>query len=57
MKTLGNAAAFLIAVGVMCGLIQAQHNYQNSWREPTIIEMASSPATPAPANQYSVVMK
>jgi hypothetical protein len=57
MKNLGSAAAFLVAVGAMVGLILAQRNYQNSWLEPAKIQMTAPPAIPAPVNQGSVVLK
>ena len=50
MKNLGSAAAFLVAVGAIVGLILAQRNYQNSWLEPAKIQM-TAPAIPAPVNQ------
>jgi hypothetical protein len=61
MKVLGNAAAFLVAIAVMGGLILAQRDYQNSWREPGTIQMSATMATnagmPERAGEYKVVMK
>jgi hypothetical protein len=61
MKILGNAAAFLAALAVMGGLILAQRDYQNSWREPSAIQMSATVATnagtPEQAGEYKVVMK
>ncbi len=61
MKVLGNAAAFLIVLSVMGGIILAQRDYQNSWREPSAIHTSATIVTNAgtlhPADQYKVVMR
>jgi hypothetical protein len=57
MKVIANAAAFVVAIGMMGGLILAQRDYQNSWHEQSAIEMPATPGTPAAVDQYSVVMK
>jgi hypothetical protein len=57
MKVLGNAAALLVALSVMGGLILAQRSYQNSWREPNAIQMSATAVTPEQAGEYKVVMK
>jgi hypothetical protein len=45
----------------MGGLILAQRDYQNSWREGATIQMsttkATSPGTPERVGEYNVVMK
>ena len=46
MKFLANMTAFVVALSLMIGLLVAQRNYQNSWREP--------PATQAPANTVAL---
>jgi len=61
MKVLGNAAALLVALSIMGGLILAQRNYQNSWRESSAVQISvntgTSAGTPDPAGAYRVVMK
>ena len=57
MKVLGNAAALFVALSLMGGLILAQRNYQNSWREPNAIQMSATSVTPEHAGAYKVVMK
>ena len=61
MKVLGNAAVLLVALSVMGGLMLAQHNYQNSWREPSAVQMSATTVanagTPGQAAEYTVVMK
>ncbi len=61
MKVLGNTVALIVAVSLMGGLILAQRDYQNSWRDRGLTQMpainATNPAAPAPADQYNVVMK
>jgi len=61
MKVLGSAATLLVALSVMGGLILAQRDYQNSWREGATIQMsttkATSPGTPERVGEYTVVMK
>jgi len=57
MKFFGNAAALVVAVCMMGGLILAQRDYQNSWHDQSVIEMSASPAAPASVDQYRVVMK
>jgi hypothetical protein len=57
MKVLGNAAALLAALSVMAGLILAQRNYQNSWRETSAVQMSATAVTPGHAGEYKVVMK
>ena len=57
MKVLGNAAALLVALSVMGGLRLAQRNYQNSWREPSAVQMSATAITPEHAGEYKVVMK
>jgi hypothetical protein len=60
MKILGNAAALVVALSVMVGLIIAQRGYQNSWREPSAIQMSATAVTNAgleQAGDYKVVMK
>jgi hypothetical protein len=60
MKVLGSAATFLVALSVMGGLILAQRDYQNSWREGATIQTsatnATSPGTPERVGEYNVVM-
>ncbi len=60
MKTIANATAFLVALSLMIGLILAQQNYQNSWREATIQSLASygsQTVATGPDRGYKVVMK
>ena len=61
MNFVRNAAAFLIALSVMGGLLLAQRDYQMSWREPGTIQMSATvvtdAGTPAGAGEYKVVMK
>jgi hypothetical protein len=61
MKVLGSAATFFVALSVMGGLILAQRDYQNSWREGATIQMsatnATSPDSPERIAGYNVVMK
>ena len=61
MKALGNAAALLVALSVMGGLIFAQRSYQNSWRESNAVQMSATAVTnagtPEQAGEYKVVMK
>jgi hypothetical protein len=57
MKVLGNAAALLVALSIIGGLILAQHNYQNSWSEPSVVQMTATTVTPEHAGAYKVVMK
>jgi hypothetical protein len=60
MKFLGNTAALLIALSVMGGIMLAQREYQNSWREPSAVQISSAatnPGLPDRAAQYKVVMK
>jgi hypothetical protein len=61
MKVLGNTAAFVAALLIMVGLIVAQRNYQNGWRDGSITQTASldshALAAAAPSDHYNVVMK
>ena len=61
MKVFGSAATFLVALSVMGGLILAQRDYQNSWREGATIQMfatnATSPGASERVGEYYVVMK
>ncbi|MBV8054472.1 MAG: hypothetical protein JO071_04440 [Deltaproteobacteria bacterium] len=57
MKVLGNVAALFVALSLMGGLILAQRNYQNSWREPSAVQMSATSVTPEHAGEYKVVMK
>jgi hypothetical protein len=61
MKVLANTAAFVAALLMMVGLIVAQRNYQNGWRDGSIVATASidSPAlaATAPSGHDNVVMK
>ena len=61
MKFLGNAAVLLVALTIMVGLLFAQRDYQNSWREPGTVQMSTTTAanasTLAGNGAYKVVMK
>jgi hypothetical protein len=60
MKFLGNAAALLVALSIMGGLMLAQRDYQNSWREPSATAFSTAvtnAGTPMGAAEYKVVMK
>jgi hypothetical protein len=61
MKILGNTTALLVALSVMGGLMLAQRDYQNSWREPSVMQtsptVVTNASTPEGAGQYKVVMK
>ena len=61
MRVLGNAAVLAAALSLIGGLILAQRDYQNSWREGATIQIsatkATSPGTPERVGEYNVVMK
>jgi hypothetical protein len=61
MKVLANATALVVALSLMIGLLLAQRNYQNSWREPIGIQTSASAVantgTLEPGSGYKVVMK
>jgi hypothetical protein len=61
MRVLGNAAALAAALSLIGGLILAQRDYQNSWREPSVIQASSTLAANGGAHEgaaeYKVVMK
>jgi len=57
MKVLGNAAAFVLALTIIGGVMLAQRDYQNSWRDTGVVQMtptdASSPAAPEQIAEYA----
>jgi hypothetical protein len=61
MKYLRNVAALLVALSVMGGVMLAQREYQNSWREPSAVQSSATEVTnagaPAQVGEYKVVMK
>jgi hypothetical protein len=61
MKILGNATVLFVALLLMVGLLVAQRDYQNSWREPSAIQSSASAVAEAGTLQraagYKVVMK
>ncbi len=61
MKVLENTAALLVALSIMVGLILAQRNYQNSWREPATMQTSAATTVTASkserSGEYKVVMK
>jgi hypothetical protein len=58
MKILGNAAAFLVALFIMGGIILAQRDYQKSFGAvQTSTTTLSSTGVPAQSGEYKVVLK
>jgi len=61
MKILGNAAALVATLSVMGGIMLAQSDYQNSWREPSAVQTSATVVTNAStlerAGKYNIVMK
>jgi hypothetical protein len=61
MKILGNTAALVAALSIMGGIMLAQRDYQNSWREPRTVQTSAPVVTPAStlerAGEYNIVMK
>jgi hypothetical protein len=61
MKVLANAAALVVALSIMGGLILAQRDYQNSLHEPNANQISASEAanasTPEQPGEYTVVMR
>jgi hypothetical protein len=61
MKVLGNAAALLVALSIMGGVLLAQRNYQDSWNKPDAAQMSATivadAGTLAQPGEYRVVMK
>ena len=55
MRALGNAAALLVTLTIMAGLIVAQRDYQNSWHQPDVVQGSTATATHSGA--YKLVMK
>ena len=47
MKILGSTTALLVALSVMGGLMLAQRDYQNSWREPSVMQTSPTVVTSA----------
>jgi len=61
MKAFANATALLVALSLMVGLLLAQRNYQNSWRQPNATQASASTVasvgTIEGTGRYKVVMK
>ena len=61
MKFLVNATAFFVALSLMIGILFAQRNYQNSWREPSSTQAPANTVAQAgnihAAGNYKVVLK
>lgn len=61
MKFLANTAAFVVALSLMIGVLLAQRSYQNSWREPNIMQAPSSTVAQGgnvhATSDYKVVLK
>ena len=55
MRVLGNAAALLVTLTIMGGLIVAQRDYQNSWHQPDVVQGSATTATHSGA--YKLAMK
>jgi hypothetical protein len=61
IRVLANAAALLLTLSVMGGLISAQRDYQNSWHEPIVtqssVTSAAKAGTAQGAGPFKVVLK
>jgi hypothetical protein len=61
MKFLANTTAFVVALSLMVGLLIAQRNYQDSWREPSALQAPANTVAQAgnvqAAGNYKVVLK
>jgi hypothetical protein len=61
MKSIANAASFIVAVSMIGLVLFAQFAYQQSWSgsgiEPTVTADVSSSATPFSGGAESIVMK
>jgi hypothetical protein len=61
MKILGNAAVLVAALSVMGGIMLAQRDYQNSWREPSAVQTSATVVPNASmlerVGEYNIVMK
>ncbi len=60
MKVFGNIAALVAALSVMGTLMFAQRDYQNSWREPNVVQTSTTVVangTFQRSGEYKVVLK
>ena len=61
MKFLANTTAVVVALSLMVGLLIAQRNYQDSWREPSAMQAPANTVAQASnvqaAGNYKVVLK
>jgi hypothetical protein len=60
MKVFGNTAALVAALSVMGTLMLAQRDYQNSWREPNVVQTSTTVVangTFQRSGEYKVVLK
>lgn len=61
MKFFANTTAFVVALSLMIGLLIAQRDYQNSWHEPSAVEVPANTVAQAgniqAAANYKVVLK
>jgi len=60
MKVFGNIAVLAAALSIMGTLVFAQRGYQNSWREPNVVQTSATVVangTFQRSGEYKVVLK